>query len=54
MDLIKWKCKNWIVYFKQFDNFHLIHLIVEKLYVLNFHPIFYYCYFTNFTVTCES
>ena len=54
MDLIKWKCKNWIVYFKQFDNFHLIHLIIEKLDVFNFHPIFYYCYFTNFTVTWEN
>ena len=32
--LFKWiqlngKCKNWIVYFKKIDNFHLIHLIVE-------------------------
>ena len=54
MDLIKWKCKNWIVYFNQFDNFHLIHLIIEKLDVFNFHPIFYYCYFTNFTVTWEN
>ena len=44
MDSIKWKCKNWSVYFKKFDNFHLIHLIVEKLDVSNFHPIFYYCY----------
>ena len=44
MDSIKWKCKNWIVYFKKFDNFHLIHLIVEKLDVFNFHPFFFYCY----------
>ena len=21
MDSIKWKCKNWIVYFKKIDNF---------------------------------
>ena len=27
-----------IVYFKKFDNFHLIHLIVKKLDVFNFHP----------------
>ena len=31
MDSIKWKCKNLIVYFENFDNFHLFHLIVEKL-----------------------
>ena len=24
MGSIKWKCKNWIVYFEKFDNFHLI------------------------------
>ena len=30
MDSIKLKCKNWIVYFKKFGNFHLIHLIVKK------------------------
>ena len=40
MDSIKWKCKNWIVYFKNFYNFHLIHLIIEKSDVFNFHPIF--------------
>ena len=44
MDSIKWKCKNWRVYFKKFDNFHLIHLNVEKLDVSNFHSIFCYCY----------
>ena len=52
MDSIKWKCKNWIVYFKKFDNFHLIHLIVEKLDMFNFHPIFSIV-ITNFTLTCE-
>ena len=26
------------------DSFHLVHLIVKKLDVFNFHPIFYYCY----------
>ena len=31
MDSIKWKCKNWIGYFKKFDNFHLIHLIVKEV-----------------------
>ena len=31
MDSIKWKYKNWVVYFKKFENFHLIHLIAEKL-----------------------
>ena len=40
MDSIKWKGKNWIVYFKKFDNFHLFHLIVENLDMFNFHPIF--------------
>ena len=44
MDSIKWKCKNWRVYFKKFDNFHLIHLNVEKLDVSNFHSTFCYCY----------
>ena len=31
MDSIKWKYKNWVVHFKKFENFHLIHLIAEKL-----------------------
>ena len=44
MDSIKWKHKNWIVYFKKFGNFHLIHLIVEKLDQFNFHSIFFYYY----------
>ena len=44
MDSIKWKCKNWIAYFKKFENFHIIHLNVEKLDVFSFHPIFCYCY----------
>ena len=56
MDSIKWKCKNWIVYFKKFDNFHLIYLIVKKLDVFNFHPFFCYCLsliaIVN-TLTCE-
>ena len=52
MDSIKWKCKNWIVHFEKFDNFHLIHLIVEKLDVLNFHPIFAIA-ITTFTPTYE-
>ena len=52
MDSIKWKCKNWIVYFKKFHNFHLIYLIVKRLDVFNFHPIFViiincYCYHTH-------
>ena len=52
MDSIKWKCKNWIVHFEKFDKFHLIHLIVEKLDVLNFHPIFSIT-ITTFTPTYE-
>ena len=40
MDSIKWKCKNWMVYFKKFDIFHLINLIVKKLEEFNFHPVF--------------
>ena len=52
MDSIKWKCKNWIVYFKKFDNFHLIHLIAEKLDVFNFIQ-FFAIVITNFTLTCE-
>ena len=40
MDSIKRKCRNWIVYFKKIANFHLIHLIKEKLDVFNFHPFF--------------
>ena len=53
MDSIKWKCKNWIVYFKKIDNFHLIYLIVKKLDVFNFHQLFAivitncYCYHTH-------
>ena len=52
MDSIKWKCKNWIVYFKKFDNFHLFHLIVEKLEVLT---VIQFCsiVITNVTLTCE-
>ena len=42
MDSTKWKCKNWIEYFKKIDNFQLFHLIVEKLEVLNFHAICFY------------
>ena len=44
MNSIKWKCKNWIVYFKKIDIFHPIHLIVEELDVFNFCRIFCYCY----------
>ena len=47
MDLFKWKCKNWIVYFKRFDKFYLTHLIVKKLDVFNFNSIFCYCYHTH-------
>ena len=43
MDSIEWKCKNWILYFKKSDNFHLIHLIVKKLDKFIFHPLFCYC-----------
>ena len=57
MDSIKLKCKNWIVHFKKFDNFHLIHVTVKKLDVFNFHPIFCYFVITNIaiviTLTCE-
>ena len=42
MDSVKWKHKNWIVYFKKLDNFQLFHLIVEKLDLFNFLPIFFY------------
>ena len=35
------KIKNWVVYFKKFDNFHLFQLIEEKLDVFNIHPIFF-------------
>ena len=35
MDSIKWKWKNWILYFKKFDNVHHINLIGEKLDVFN-------------------
>ena len=40
------------MYFKKFDNFHLIYLIVKRLDVFNFHPIFAiiincYCYQTH-------
>ena len=31
------------MHFKKLDNFYLFHLIVEKLDVFNFHPIFPYC-----------
>ena len=41
---VKWKYENWIVRFKKFDNFNLIHLIVEKLDVFNFQPFFSLCY----------
>ena len=44
MDSIKWKCKNWVVYCRKLDNFHLFHLLVEKLDVFNFHPMFFCCY----------
>ena len=44
MDSIKWKYKNWIVYFKKFDNFYLIYLILEKWDVFNFDPIFFDCH----------
>ena len=33
----------------KFRNFHLIHFIVEKLDLFNFHPIFFYYYHHNFT-----
>ena len=49
MDSIKWKCKNWIVYFKKLDNFHLFHLVVEKLDMFNFYSIFSIV-ITNFTI----
>ena len=40
MDSITWKCKAWMLYFKKFDNFHLIHLIVRKLDVFDFIQFF--------------
>ena len=43
MDSIKWKFKNWIVYFKKLDNFHLIHLIVKKLDAFIFAIVIAYC-----------
>ena len=46
---IKWKCKNWIVYFKKFDNFHLIHLIVESWTCSTFTQ-FFSIVITNFTL----
>ena len=52
MDSIKWKCENWIVYLKKLDNFHLFNLIVEKLDVFSFHPVFPII-ITNFTFMCE-
>ena len=52
MNSIKLRCKNWIVCFKKFDSFHLIHLIVEKFDVFNFHPTFSIA-ITNFSPTCE-
>ena len=52
MDSIKWKRKNWIVSFKKLDNFHIIHLIVEKLNVFSLHPIFSIV-ITYFRLTCE-
>ena len=39
------------MYFKKFDNFHLIHLIAVKLDVFNFHPVFFYI--TNYTFMCK-
>ena len=52
MDSIKWKWKNWIVYFKKIDNFHLIHLIVEKLECSTFIQ-FFSIVITNFTLAYE-
>ena len=46
----KWKCENWIVYFKRLTNFfHFCDLIVEKLNVFNSHSIFPIVS-TNFTL----
>ena len=42
MDSIKWKCKNWIFYFRKLDNFH-------KLDLINFHPNFFYSYHYFYT-----
>ena len=52
MDSIEWKFKNWIVYFKKFDNFHLIQFIVEKLDVSTFIHSFAIV-ITNFTLAYE-
>ena len=44
------------MYFKKFDNFHLIHLIVKTLDVFNFHPIFLLLFSVTaivITITCE-
>ena len=51
MGSIKWKCKNWILYFNKIDKFQLYHLIVEKLDVFNFNPVF--SIVTNFTLASE-
>ena len=42
MDSVKWKYKNWIVYFKKLDNFHIFRLIAEKLDMFNFHQFYFY------------
>ena len=42
------------MFFKKFGNFHLIHLIVQKLDAFNFHFISFFCYcYHNFILPCE-
>ena len=52
MDSIKWKYKNWMVYLRKFDNFHVFHVIVKNLDVFNFHPIF--CFVISNCYCCHT
>ena len=51
MDSIRWKRKNWILYFNKIDKFQLYHLIAEKLDMFNVNPVF--SIVTNFTLASE-
>ena len=52
MNSIKWKCENWMVYYKKLDKFYLFNSIGEKVDVFNFHPIFSIV-MTNVIFMCE-